>query len=170
MFVCLFVCSAKLICKCNFTYLPYLNKYNCNTHKQTHGPGQVSQAAGRLIRHQMDFGVLFSIDQRYTTPSSTLAPWIVQNRITAGPDLFDRVSAFFEDRHSLAAARANQTLVVHAPLFKKSVTSRGDMRSGSHSTGLASSSSATTGRRAMSPGTEPPEAPRRPSDLISAEF
>lgn len=88
----------------------------------------------------------------------------------AGPDLFDRVSGFFEDRCSLAAERANQSLVVHAPLFKKSAAGRGDIRNESHSSVLASSP-ATTSRCAVSSGsTEPAEAPHRPSDLISAEF
>jgi Rad3-related DNA helicase len=81
----------------------------------------VSQAAGRLIRHQMDFGVLFSIDSRYKTPSATLAPWIVQNRVIAGPDLFERVSAFFEERTSAAQGASSQPLVVHKPIQRTGI-------------------------------------------------
>ena len=59
---------------------------------------QVSQAAGRLIRHQNDFGALFLIDERYKKPSSILPQWIVQNTSLATSNLFQKVSCFFKDR------------------------------------------------------------------------
>eukprot|EP00747_Dinoflagellata_sp_TGD_P022400 gnl/TRDRNA2_/TRDRNA2_129085_c1_seq2.p1 gnl/TRDRNA2_/TRDRNA2_129085_c1~~gnl/TRDRNA2_/TRDRNA2_129085_c1_seq2.p1 ORF type:complete len:792 (+),score=110.02 gnl/TRDRNA2_/TRDRNA2_129085_c1_seq2:301-2376(+) len=43
---------------------------------------QVSQAAGRLIRHQKDFGALVLLDRRFTSgqPSTALAPWLRGSR------------------------------------------------------------------------------------------
>merc|ERR1712118_605147 len=40
---------------------------------------QVSQAAGRLLRHRADFGAVILLDQRFSVqPSQMLAPWLRQ--------------------------------------------------------------------------------------------
>lgn len=61
---------------------------------------QVSQAAGRLIRHSQDYGALVLLDQRYRNPSKLLSPWIRSGVVAAGPgqDLEMRLRAFFQAR------------------------------------------------------------------------